>query len=42
MGYTVDMTGWNSGRYVVIVSGYDDDQTLAGEQATFQKTGDCA
>lgn len=41
-GLTLDLTGWPSGRYVVIVSGYDDTQTLTGLQATFQKTGSCA
>lgn len=42
VGFSLDLTGWDSGRYVVVVSGYDDTQTLTGVEATFQKIGSCA
>jgi hypothetical protein len=41
-GYTVSTTGWASGRYLVVVSGFDPTQTLPAAEVVFQKRGSCA
>jgi hypothetical protein len=40
-GYTVSTTGWSSGRYIVVVSGFDGTQTLPAADVIFQKNGPC-
>jgi hypothetical protein len=42
IGFTVDMTRWEAGRYLVIVSGTDGTQTLPADEVGFQKLGSCA